>query len=40
VTVNIPKTTMTYHAYTYSSTTIGKNSANGIDPGVVEYPSS
>lgn len=40
VTVNIPKTTMTYHAYTYSSTSVGSSTANGIDPGVVEYPSS
>lgn len=40
VTVNIPKTTMTYHAYPYSDASVGSNTENGIDPGVVEYPSS
>lgn len=40
VTVNIPKTTMTYHAYPYSDASVGSNTGNGIDPGVVEYPSS
>lgn len=31
---------MTYRPYTYSSTSVGSSIAKGIDPGVIEYPSS
>ena len=39
-TVNIPSTSMTYSSYTYSATSIGMNTSNGITPGYVYYPSS